>query len=121
MSVLCKIREIQKATLKIEAQLEMKFGICLNEGMLLCTLCKEGCLTSGTLSEKLSLTLSNTSKVLRSAESKGLIERVLGKEDKRQMYFKITPAGRELLEDIHTFRPEVPPVLECICGNGDMV
>ena len=72
MEKLCRIRELQRAVNRFEAALERSHGICLNEGMALCSLSKAGRLSCGELGEMLGLTPSNTSKVLRSVEGKGL-------------------------------------------------
>ena len=94
MEKLCRIRELQRAVNRFEAALERSYGICLNEGMALCSLSKAGRLSCGELGEMLGLTPSNTSKVLRSVEGKGYVNRELGTNDKRQMYFSLTEAGR---------------------------
>lgn len=78
---------------------QQEYEICLNEGMLLCSL-KEGKHTSGEIADKLGLSNSNTSKVIKSVEGKGFIERIPGKEDKRQMYFIITEKGLSKLSEI---------------------
>ena len=91
MEKLCKIRELQRAVNRFEAALERSHGICLNEGMALCSLSKAGRLSCGELGEMLGLTPSNTSKVLRSVEG----------NDKRQMYFSLTEKGRVLLGSIN--------------------
>ena len=64
MEKLCRIRELQRAVNRFEAALERSYGICLNEGMALCSLSKAGRLSCGELGEMLGLTPSNTSKVL---------------------------------------------------------
>ena len=97
MEKLCRIRELQRAVNRFEAALERSYGICLNEGMALCSLSKAGRLSCGELGEMLGLTPSNTSKVLRSVEGKGYVNRELGTNDKRQMYFSLTEKGRVLL------------------------
>lgn len=100
MEALCRIRDIFRLINDFESEFQIKYGICMNEGMLLCTLMKQGQCTSGKLAEMLGLTLSNTSKVIASVEKKGLLERKLGKEDKRQMHFVITDMGIECMEFI---------------------
>ncbi len=109
---LCRIRKIQRAVNLFEIHFEKLHGVCFNEGMALCTLSKTDRLSSGELSESLGLTLSNTSKVIRSIEDKGLIERGLGQEDKRQMYFALTDKGRELLTKINCEVMEIPDILK---------
>ena len=91
MDRLCKIRDIQRAVNQFEQGFEKTYGICLNEGMALCSLLKAGSLSSGEIGELLGLTSSNNSKVIGSIEKKGLVERVIGTKDKRQMYFSLTP------------------------------
>lgn len=39
----------------------------------------------------------NASKIIRSVEEKKLITRLVGKADKRQMHFALTPEGRTVL------------------------
>ena len=47
MDRLCKIRDIQRAVTQFEQGFEKTYGICLNEGMALCSLLKAGSLSSG--------------------------------------------------------------------------
>ena len=117
MEKLCRIRELQRAVNRFEAALERSYGICLNEGMALCSLSKAGRLSCGELGEMLGLTPSNTSKVLRSAESKGLVLRELCCHDRRQMYYSLTPRGRELLASVSCQKVETPEILrKWLCG-----
>lgn len=111
METLCRIRDIYRSIIEYEGRFEKVHGLCLNEGMLLCSLNKSEKLTSGEIAERLGLTCSNTSKVIRSVENKGLIKRVIGKNDKRQMYFKLSSKGEEKLHAISCVQPELPEVL----------
>jgi DNA-binding MarR family transcriptional regulator len=97
--------------MQYEAAFEKLHGICLNEGMVLCSLLHTPCLTSGELASLLGLSQSNTSKVIISVEKKKYIKRALGKDDKRQMYFHITDKGRQCLENIRGDEIEIPAVL----------
>ena len=115
MEVLCKIRDIYRAIAEFEAQFEQAYGLSLNEGMLLCTLLSRGKLSS---SEALGLSASNASKVIRSVEGKELIVRQVGREDKRQMYFVPTPAGKELIGRIKAAHFDLPPLLAEAVGRG---
>lgn len=99
MPNLCLLRNIYKLIRDFEVQFQQKHDLCLNEGMLLCTL-KENQYTSGELAELLGLTCSNTSKIIRSCEAKGYLHRILGKEDKRMMYFKFTEEGLSKLASL---------------------
>ncbi len=99
MKKLCAIRDILRSLSDYENKFHNEHSICLNEGMVLCCL-KEKRLSSGEIAEEINLTCSNTSKLLRSVEEKNLITRVLGKKDKRQMYFELTESGKEKLAEI---------------------
>ncbi len=97
-----------------EAAFQTRHGIGLNEGMLLCAIAKEGECCSGDVAEKLGLTASNASKVIASAEKKGLIERALCTNDKRKMLFVLTGAGAALLESVKHTADGISDVIEKI-------
>lgn len=82
METLCKIRDLYRAIAEFETRFEKAHHLCLNEGMLLCCLSRKKRLSSGEIAEQLGLSNSNTSKVIRSVEDKGYIERNLGDCDK---------------------------------------
>ena len=82
--------------------------------MVLCSLLKADRLSAGELGELLCLSPSNTSKVIRSAEEKGLVGRVYGDRDRRQMYFSLTEKGRRLISSVRCEDVEMPPLLGCI-------
>jgi len=52
--------------------------------------------------------------VIRSVEKKGLIERILGDDDKRQMYFSLTQEGERCLKELECCDVEIPDVLKKI-------
>ncbi|MEA5005157.1 MAG: MarR family transcriptional regulator [Rikenellaceae bacterium] len=110
MERLCAIRDIYRAIYSYEESFHDQYGMCLNEGMLLCSL-KDGQLSSGEIAEKLSLSCSNTSKLIRAVEEKGFITRTLGKIDKRQMYFTLTKEGKSTLEIILKDEIDLPEPL----------
>ena len=107
---LCKIRDVYRAISEFEIDFQKKFDLCLNEGMMLCSL-NENKYSSSQIAEMLGLTNSNASKVIKSVQNKGLVKRTLGKEDKRQMYFVITPAGKQKLESIKCEDFNIPKLL----------
>lgn len=111
MNTLCTLRDIYRSIRNMEELFQQKHNLCLNEGMLLCSLKSEK-LSSTELAEVLGLTTSNTSKVIKSVESKGLVDRILGKEDKRQMYFILTDAGKEKLKVIKKEENEIIKLLK---------
>lgn len=105
---LCKIREMYREIQLFEQDFEKEYNMSLNEGMLLCIISKAGTASSGYLANELGLTCSNTSKVIKSVEKKGLIARELGQQDKRQMYFSLSPQGQLLLKQIKCSNLEIP-------------
>lgn len=112
METLCKIRDVYRVIAEFEVQFTRLYGLSLNEGMLLCTLLARSKLTSGEIAEALGLSASNTSKVIRSVENKKLVTRLIGEEDKRQMHFSLTPAGKEKISDIKEATFEMPELLQ---------
>lgn len=112
METLCKIRDLYRSVAEFENHFEELHGICLNEGMLLCSLSPAGKLSSGEIAELLGLTTSNTSKVIKSAENKGLISRILGETDKRQMFFILTKKGKNCLSSIDCKKINMPDILK---------
>lgn len=112
MKTLLKIRDIYRAIIEYESSLEKMYRIGLNESMLLCYLSEEEKATSGEIASRLGLTNSNTSKIIRSAENKGLIKRIVGKVDRRQMFFILTNEGRKRVSAVLNAELELPPVLK---------
>lgn len=117
MDKLCRIRDLQRAVNQFETAFEKRYGICLNEGMVLCSLANAERICPGRLGELLGLTPSNTSKVLRSVESKGLVLRELCCKDRRQMYYSLTGEGRALLAALDCQEVEIPPLLRELLGE----
>ncbi|MFA6334467.1 MAG: winged helix DNA-binding protein [Bacteroidales bacterium] len=113
MERLCAIRDICHSISEYESVFYKAYSMCLNEGMILCTL-KEGRLSSGEIASKLNLTCSNTSKLLRAVEKKGFIERDLGEKDKRQMYFTLTKKGEKCLGTIEKDNIPIPEPLSLL-------
>ena len=95
-----------------------EFDLSLNEGMLLCTLLNTPKLTSSEIAEALGLSASNASKIIRSVEEKKLITRLVGKADKRQMHFALTPEGKNRITVIKNSTPEIPALLREIVRQG---
>ena len=115
---LCHIRDIYRSITSFELIFEKKYDICLNEGMLLCSL-KENIQSSSQLAEILGLSHSNTSKVIKSAEAKGLINRNIGQDDKRQMYFNLNKEGKKVLSQIKCKGLVLPEILQPVLGHCD--
>lgn len=108
VEAICKIRELNRNIQKFEDNFINEFNLCLNEGMLLYLLLQKERLTSGELAGLLSLMPSNASKVIRSLETKGLIDRELCEEDYRKMFFLLTEEGKKQIEIISCSSMEIP-------------
>lgn len=96
-SAICRIRDLYRAIAALEAHYEQTYGLNMNQAMLLCTLHQSPGLTSTQLSERLSLTCSNCSKVLAVVERAGLVDSEASKTDRRVKYFTLTPQGEQRL------------------------
>ena len=116
MERLCLLREIYRSIGEYEQVFQKRHGLCLNEGMLLCSL-KECKMSSGDIANALGLTHSNTSKIIKSLEEKVFIDRILGDNDKRQMYFALTRQGRSKLQEINLEDGEIGSILREICNK----
>lgn len=112
VETLCKIRDVFRAIAEFEGRFEQVYDLSLNEGMLLCTLQNRSSLTSGEIADALGVSASNASKVIRSVERKKLVVRQIGREDKRQMFFVLTPEGKERIAAVKSMKPELPVLLQ---------
>lgn len=107
------MRDIYKALARFETQFEEIYGLTLNEAMILCALQEAGeVITSTALSTRTGMAPSHTSKVIKSVEEKGLLERMLDKMDKRLMHFSLTPEGEKILREINLEKVEIPEMLK---------
>jgi MarR family transcriptional regulator, organic hydroperoxide resistance regulator len=113
MESLCYIRNIYRLISKFEEELQQKHQLSLNEGMVLCEL-KNGSFASGEIAEMLSLTHSNTSKVIASLEKKKLVKRIIGDTDKRKMFFSITALGKQKMNELLCEENTIQTIAEAI-------
>lgn len=111
MDCICTLRNIYKAVNQCEKEFSTKFGLTLNEAMVLCSL-ETKSLCASELAEVTDMQCSQTSKILKSLEDKDLIKRTLGKTDKRNMFFILSEKGESMLETINTFQQEIPEILK---------
>lgn len=112
MKTICAMREVFRAMTSFETAFEKVYRITLNEAMILCTL-KDATekMTATRVSKSTDLSPSHTSKMLRILEEKGLIIRTLGHEDRRQMYFHLSSAGKQRLSELEMDKVEIPELL----------
>lgn len=107
-SCICQIRDIYKAIVRFEHELDRQFGLNINEGMLLCLLQDTKPMQAKDIADKMNLTKSNTSKVIASLEKRQYIERQGSDLDYRYRYFRITEEGLRILEQIHSDKVCIP-------------
>lgn len=108
MKALCKIRDLYRSIAEFEIRFEERFDLCLNAGMLLCSLEEKVSLTSGEIATLLGITYSNASKVIKTVEDKGFLNRKMGIKDKRQMYFSLSEQGTKQISEMAKTMIELP-------------
>ena len=117
------MRELMRALSSLESDLERRHGITLNEAMVMCCI-GSGSATATSISENIGLTPSNTSKLLRSMEGKGLLKRAMGEKDRRCMYFTLTQEGLNRLGVLKSDEIPVPdtiaPLFSLPLHEGDL-
>ncbi|HNR27976.1 MAG TPA: winged helix DNA-binding protein [Bacteroidales bacterium] len=113
---ICMMKDVLMAFNEFEKSLIQAHSLSLNEAMVLCLLgeCEKepGRLSASAIAEKTGFSASHTSKVLRSAESRKWIIRSLCSEDRRKMYFELTPEGQKKLWQIKNTPVEIPALLK---------
>lgn len=108
---ICVMRELVRAIADLESQLQSLYGVTFNEAMTLCCIGADTP-TASQIAQQTGLAPSNTSKVLRSVEEKGLIARSFGDNDKRQMRFALTERGVDTLQKIKCEEIAIPQLLQ---------
>ena len=93
MDSICSLKEIYKSLYNFEHKFQDKYGMTINEAMVLCYLFNGDKKTAGDICEYIGLSASRVSKVINSVEKMGYINRNISVEDKRQMIFSLTATG----------------------------
>lgn len=107
MNCIYTLKNIYKVINQCEKEFASKYGLSLNEAIVLCSLDGKT-LCASEIAENSDLQCSQTSKILKSLEDKNLIERTLGKTDKRNMFFMLSQKGHSILQSIKIFQPDMP-------------
>lgn len=94
------IKDIYKILYQFEKNFSEVHAITINEAMLLCCLKDNEAKSAGMICDYIGLSNSRVSKVITSVENKGFIRRNINKEDKRQMFFSLTPKGKEKIQQM---------------------
>lgn len=113
MKTLCALRDLTMALETYERNFQSAHGLSLKEGMLLCCIAEQQ-ITASDIACKIDMTNSNCSKVIKSVEQKGYVERSFGVKDKRHMLFLLTDAGKKSMEKIQQDEVSMPALLKKI-------
>jgi Transcriptional regulators len=100
MESICAIKDIYKTLYQFEKTFAEANGITINEAMLLCCLKDGENKSAGMISEYIGLSNSRVSKVITAVEDKKFICRHMNKDDKRQMFFSLTMAGKDKIKQM---------------------
>lgn len=92
-------RLASKMTLLTTREVLKKRGIGISEWRLICRLIDSGPQTPTVLAHMLGLDLGRTSRLLKSAETHGLVNRKADKSDRRSFTISLTPKGQLVFED----------------------
>jgi DNA-binding MarR family transcriptional regulator len=114
---ICRIRNIYRAIVTFENELQKHLGLNINEAVMLCIVSENENISSGEISEEMGLSNSNASKVIASLEKRTLIRRKACKEDLRCMKFVVTAKGKELLASLNCDNICVPDNLKCLAHS----
>jgi len=100
MESICDIRDLYRTLHLFEKEFSDKYGITLNEGMLLCCMKDRKSKSANEICDFLALSPSRGSRIITNAEEKLLIKREMGVEDKRKMIFTLTDDGLRKIESM---------------------
>lgn len=106
----CMMSNLVKAISELEDSLRNLHGLSLNEAVIMCSI-GDSVVSAGTVSEQTGLKPSHVSKILKALETCGLVERKIGNEDRRQMYFSLSEEGASRLEKLKSEQIPVPAIL----------
>lgn len=107
---LCAMRELYMALNDVEEQLEEATGLTLHQALILCCISGDK-IASTAIARALHLRAPIVSKHLSLLEQAGLITRHLGQEDKRQMFFTLSPQGEQKLTQLRHLHLDLPDSL----------
>lgn len=100
MNRICLLKDVYKELSIFEYKFREKYNMSVNEAMIVCIIASTP-LSAGDIASNIGLLPSHTSKLIKLLEDKGIIQREMGKEDKRQMIFSLTSLGNDVLEKMN--------------------
>ena len=105
------MRDLMLALADFEHKLLQTHDVSLNEAMVLCAVGYQR-VTASHISECTGLRPSNASKVIGALEQRGLIDRQMGEQDKRQVYLSLTKSGQDYLQKLKDYEFNIPDLLK---------
>lgn len=112
MEPICVIKDIYKTLYQFEKDFLDAYELTINEAMLLCCLKDGECKSAGLICDFIGLSNSRVSKIITSVEDKGLINRTICKEDKRQMIFELSETGKTKVAQMMTAELQIESLFE---------
>ncbi len=104
---LCNLKKVFRLIYHFENEVKNKTGNSINELLILCSL-QTNKTNPGILAEEMGITAGRISKIISTLEKNGMVRRELNSEDKRQMFFSITPKGIKKLKEFQNFKIYIP-------------
>ena len=98
MELICQIKDVYKALYTFEKEFAERFGMTINEAMLLCCMKDGNERPANEIAEFIGLSNSRVSKIITSVEEKGWIVRAMGAKDKRKMIFSLSEVGKVIVK-----------------------
>ena len=85
----------------------LRQGISMTQLHVMHLLDHHGEMPMSRLAEMLDVSLSNGTGIIDRVEERGLVERIRVPSDRRMVMVRLTPAGRQMLDEIETIREQV--------------
>ena len=86
----------------------VRLGISMTQLHVMHLLDRHGEMPMSRLAEMLDVSLSNATGLIDRVEERGFVERIRVPSDRRIVLVRITPAGRQMLDEVETVRERVP-------------
>ncbi|MDO4790380.1 MAG: winged helix DNA-binding protein [Porphyromonas sp.] len=116
---ICLMRELMISIRDLEQQLIESAHCDLNQAMSLCVIAGES-VSASEVSSRIGLLPAHTSKLLSAVEDRGWIERRLGREDKRKIFFTLTRKGEQKLAEIKSLNLTIPELLQPLFEGAEV-
>lgn len=117
IATICAMRELFVGLNAVEAQLEDKAGIDLQQALVLCCISGQK-IASTEIARALNMRTPMVSKNLAILEQQALVVRHIGVEDKRRMFFTLSDKGEQTMAILRNLQLAIPtdlqPLFTCV-------